>query len=94
MLSSNDTQTHNLYKNPPLSLILKPAHSADKISSACESIDGVVYIVLVPYFRLRLSTVDVLQSQEKELVQNISIDEKDIIVDPLIILRCDDRVYR
>ncbi|KAL8620230.1 hypothetical protein ACOMHN_064989 [Nucella lapillus] len=44
--------------------------------------------------RLRLATVNALQSTDRGLLKAEGYSEQDVVVDPLVVLRCDDRVFR
>ncbi|XP_076453054.1 integrator complex subunit 2-like [Babylonia areolata] len=43
---------------------------------------------------LRLATVNALQSRQRGLLKTEAFSEQDIVVDPLVVLRCDQRVFR
>ena len=51
-------------------------------------------LVLVSGYRLRLATVNALQVQPAGLLQAEPFSEQDVVVDPLVVLRCDERVFR
>ena len=51
-------------------------------------------VVLVSGCRLRLATVNALQVQPAGLLQAEPFSEQDVVVDPLVVLRCDERVFR
>ena len=52
------------------------------------------WVVLVSGCRLRLATVNALQVQPAGLLQAEPFSEQDVVVDPLVVLRCDERVFR
>ncbi|PVD31271.1 hypothetical protein C0Q70_06683 [Pomacea canaliculata] len=43
---------------------------------------------------LRLKTVNALQPQQPGLLKKETFTEQDVVVDPLVVLRCDQRVFR
>ena len=52
------------------------------------------YLAAVFDGRLRLATVNALQVQPAGLLKTEPFSEQDVVVDPLVVLRCDERVFR
>ena len=54
----------------------------------------ILFEVLNQFCRLRLGTVNALDLKKNGSTAPLLYTENDIIVDPLIVLRCDKRVFR